>query len=181
MQQKKMLQCGYKTLMLLVNYRVYALDTISDLGKSILKNKNHYPKSAQDYSIWLDDVLDGLGVNKAYVIGSLMGGWIAHGAAIFYTCSERIKKIVLIDPAAGIPEKTKWSRLFFIAVILPVKWNYKRVANKILGKSNEKKEFWINYMVAAFNSKVKPKLGLPSKFSDEELKKTKVPTLLLIG
>jgi len=36
-------------------------------------------------------------------------------------------------------------------------------------------------MVTAFDSKVKPKLGLPSKFSDEELKKTKVPTLLLIG
>jgi len=162
-------------------YRVYALDTIGDLGKSILKNKNYYPKSAQDYSIWLDDVLNGLGVTQAYVIGSSMGGWIAHGAAIFYPCSERIKKIVLIDPAAGIPEKTKWSGLFFIAAILPFKWNYQRVAKKILGKSNEKKEFWINYMVTAFESKVKPKLGLPSKFPDEELKKTKVPTLLLIG
>src|SRR6476646_3250649 len=114
-------------------YRVYALDTIGDLGKSILKNKNYYPKSAQDYSIWLDDVLNGLGVTQAYVIGSSMGGWIAHGAAI-----------------------------------LPFKWNYQRVAKKILGKSNEKKEFWINYMVTAFESKVKPKLGLPSKFSDEE-------------
>ena len=40
--------------------------------------------------------------------------------------------------------------MFFIAAILPFKWNYKRIANKILGNSNKKKEFWVNYMVGAF-------------------------------
>ena len=35
--------------------------------------KNNYLKFAIDYPIWLDDVSDGLSVNKAYVIGSSMG------------------------------------------------------------------------------------------------------------
>jgi hypothetical protein len=36
-------------------------------------------------------------------------------------------------------------------------------------------------MVTVFACKAKPRLGIPSKFSDEDLTKTKVPTLLLIG
>ncbi len=36
-------------------------------------------------------------------------------------------------------------------------------------------------MVTAFASKVKPRLGMPTKFSDQELINTKVPILLLIG
>ena len=36
-------------------------------------------------------------------------------------------------------------------------------------------------MVVAFASKVKPMLGMPTKFSDQELANTKVPILLLIG
>jgi pimeloyl-ACP methyl ester carboxylesterase len=82
-------------------YRIYALDTIDDLGKSILDDLKLYPKSAQDYCRWLIDVFDGLRINQAYVVGASMGGWITHGATIF--SPERIKKIVLLDPAAGIP------------------------------------------------------------------------------
>ena len=50
------------------------MNTMGDLGKSTLKNKNYFPKSAQDYSMWLDDVLDCLDINQAYVIVSSMEG-----------------------------------------------------------------------------------------------------------
>jgi pimeloyl-ACP methyl ester carboxylesterase len=163
-------------------YRIYALDTIGDLGKSILDDLKHYPKSAQDYCGWLIDVFDGLRINQAYVIGASMGGWIAHGAAIF--APERIKKIVLLDPAAGIPTKTKWAGMFLSATIFPFKSNYRNISLKILGdKKIEGKELLLDYMVSAFSSKskAKPHLGLPSKFSDEQLLQTKTPTLLLIG
>lgn len=165
------------------HYRAYALDTIGDFGKSILDNSKLYPKSAQDYCRWLIDVFDGLGISQAYaVVGSSMGGWITHGAAIF--APERIKKIVLLDPAAGIPTKTKWAGMFLSATIFPFKSNYRNISRKVLGnKQSEGKELWFDYMVTAFSSKskAKPRLGLPSKFSDEQLSHTKVPTLLLIG
>ena len=35
------------------SYRVYALDTIGDLGKSVLKHPNYYPKTALDYANWV--------------------------------------------------------------------------------------------------------------------------------
>lgn len=164
-------------------YRVYALDTIGDFGKSILDDLRIYPKSAQDYSRWLIDVFGGVRIKQASgVVGASMGGWITHGAAIF--APERIKKIVLLDPAAGIPTKTKWAGMFLSATIFPFKSNYRNISRKVLGnKQSEGKELWFDYMVTAFSSKskVKPRLGLPSKFSDEQLSDTKAPTLLLIG
>ena len=163
-------------------YRVYALDTIGDFGKSILNDLRLYPKSAQDYSRWLIDVFDSLGINQASVVGSSMGGWITHSAAIF--APERIKKIVLLDPAAGIPAKTKWAGMFLSATIFPFKSNYENISHKVLGnKQSEGKELWFDYMVTAFRSKskAKPRLGLPSKFSDEAASDTNEPTLLLIG
>ncbi len=149
-------------------YRVYALDTIGDFGKSILNDSKVYPKSAQDYSRWLIDVFDGLGISQASVVGSSMGGWITHGAAIF--APDRIKKIVLLDPAAGIPTKTKWAGMFLSATILPFKSNYRKISRKVLGNKESKgKELWFDYMVTAFStkSKAKPRFGLPSKFTDE--------------
>ncbi len=163
-------------------YRVYALDTIGDFGKSILNDLRIYPKSALDYSRWLIDVFDGLKINQAYVVGASMGGWIAHSAAIF--APARIKKIVLLDPAAGIPTKTKWAQMFLSATLFPFKSNYRNISRKVLGnKESKAKELWFDYMVTAFSSKSKarPRLGLPTKFSDEQLSHTKAPTLLLIG
>jgi pimeloyl-ACP methyl ester carboxylesterase len=161
-------------------YCLYALDTIGDLGKSVLKDADRYPKTAQDYANWVSDVLDGLGIRQAYVIGSSMGGWIAHSCALF--TPERIKKIVLIDPAAGIPPRTKWAKMFLSSAIFPFKSNYRRITRKVLGnKVVEGKELWFDYMVTVFASKAKPRLGIPNKFSDKELTMTKVPTLLLIG
>ena len=36
--------------------RVYALDTIGDVGRSELADPDRYPKKGRDYSAWLDDV-----------------------------------------------------------------------------------------------------------------------------
>lgn len=119
-------------------YRLYALDTIGDLGKSVLKDTDYHPKTSQDYGRWLTDVFDGLEIKHPFVIGSSMGGWITHSAAIF--ASERIKKIVLLDPAAGIPTRTTWPRMFLMAAIFPFKSNYRRIAHKILGNIIEEGE-----------------------------------------
>ena len=88
----------------------------------------------------------------------------------------------MLDPAAGIPTKTKWAKMFLSAAIFPFKSNYRRITHKLLGsRIVEGKQLWFDYMVTVFACKAKPRLGIPSKFSDEELTKTKVPTLLLIG
>src|SRR5690242_20710391 len=41
--------------------RVFALDTIGDVGRSELADPARYPKTGRDYSAWLDDATAALG------------------------------------------------------------------------------------------------------------------------
>ncbi len=82
------------------DYRVYALDTIGDLGESILYDSEHYPKNGQAYSEWLVDVFNELGIVRIDVIGASMGGWITMDHAIH--APERVRRIVLLGPM-GLP------------------------------------------------------------------------------
>ena len=50
---------------------------------------------------------------------------------------ERIKKIVLLDPAARIPTKTKWAGMFLSATLFPFKFNYRNISRKVLGNRAE--------------------------------------------
>jgi hypothetical protein len=44
--------------------RACALDTIGDIGKSVLADPDRYQKSGRDYSAWLDDVFTGLDLTR---------------------------------------------------------------------------------------------------------------------
>jgi pimeloyl-ACP methyl ester carboxylesterase len=75
--------------------RVYALDTIGELGRSkVAKALSDRGELAE----WLTGVLDALGIEKAYMAGWSMGGFFAACYAL--QKPERLKKIVLIAPAA---------------------------------------------------------------------------------
>lgn len=157
------------------SYRVYALDTIGDLGKSIVKGA--HPKDAGAYGLWLADVLDELHVAKADIVGASMGGWIAHSLALF--APERVHRLVLLAPAAGIPPRTRWAKLL-LSLMLPLPESYKRkVIGQLLGRGAANSETWMSYLLAA--STCRPKLSPPAKFSDEQLRQTRVPTLFLVG
>jgi pimeloyl-ACP methyl ester carboxylesterase len=78
------------------DYRVYALDTIGDFGKSELEDIDNYPKNGKSCSDWLVEVFNGLGINQAFVIGESMGGWITMNLSIF--APERVKGIILLAP-----------------------------------------------------------------------------------
>jgi pimeloyl-ACP methyl ester carboxylesterase len=75
------------------------LGTIGDLGGSVLTNG--HPRTGREYALWLGDLFDGHGLGQAGVIGSSKGSWIAHSFAL--CAPERVRKLVLLAPAAGIP------------------------------------------------------------------------------
>jgi pimeloyl-ACP methyl ester carboxylesterase len=73
------------------SYRVYALDLIGH-GFSDRPRIDYTPDA---YIHFLRDFMDGVGIEKATLIGNSMGGGIAWAMAIFFP--ERVEKLILID------------------------------------------------------------------------------------
>ncbi|PZF79265.1 alpha/beta fold hydrolase [Jiangella anatolica] len=74
-------------------HRLYAVDLLGEAGLSAPVRP---PLGSGAYAEWLDDVLDGLGVERAAFVGTSLGGWLA----LDYTVRrpERVSRLVLLVP-----------------------------------------------------------------------------------
>jgi len=72
-------------------YRVYALDLIGH-GFS---ERPKIPYTPEAYIYFLRDFMDGVGIEKAILIGNSMGGGIAWAMAVLF--AERVERLVLIN------------------------------------------------------------------------------------
>ncbi len=76
--------------------RVYAVDVMGDVGKSI---PDRMPASRVDYADWLDDLLTGLKIEKTQLLGMSYGGFLAVNFALRFP--QRVNRLVLLCP--GLP------------------------------------------------------------------------------
>ncbi len=159
--------------------RVYALDTIGDVGRSELTDPERYPKKGSDYSEWLDDVYEGLDISKADVAAGSMGGWIAMNHAIY--APDSVRSLVLLGPM-GLPT---WRAT--AGVLVPMMWyvlrpteaKLDRIITRSLGDGERvNREFreWMRIL-----GKCKPRVGQPFHISDGKLRMIKAPTLVFLG
>ena len=75
-------------------YRTYAIDTIDDWGLSVYTKK---PKNRADYTNWLNESFNALGLkNNINIAGVSFGGWLTLQYALSFP--DRLNKIVLIAP-----------------------------------------------------------------------------------
>jgi pimeloyl-ACP methyl ester carboxylesterase len=72
-------------------FRVYVLDVIGH-GFS---DRPEIPYTPEAYVHFLKDFMDGVGIERATLIGNSMGGGMAWAMAIFYP--ERVDRLILID------------------------------------------------------------------------------------
>lgn len=79
-------------------YRVYAPDTIGHPGKSA---QTRLSPRDQSYGQWLNDLLDGLGLDSAAFIGGSFGAGIILRLAAF--APRRITKMALFVPSGIVP------------------------------------------------------------------------------
>ncbi len=85
------------------HYHVYSVDIVGDAGNS---EENRLDQSTDEFADWLKDVFDGLGIEKAILIGNSLGGWISLKFAAKFP--QRIDKIVLIAPGGIVPTKVSF-------------------------------------------------------------------------
>jgi pimeloyl-ACP methyl ester carboxylesterase len=159
--------------------RVYALDTIGDVGRSELADPDRYPKKGRDYSAWLDDVYEKLEITQADVVAGSMGGWIAMNHAIY--APDHVRRLVLLGPMGLSPWRANLGVLVPFAwyAIRPTDAKFERIIFRALGEGERvNREFrpWMLIM-----GKCKPKTGQPFHLSSGKLRLIKAPTLVILG
>lgn len=157
-------------------FHVYAVDTNGQPGKSLPARTLDTSNSAQ----WIAEVLDGLGVHLAHLVGISLGGWLALNFAI--QNPRRVSRLVLLDPAASF-EKMSFAFLrhsFIPFMIHPTRAGLIRFF-QWLNRGYKVDEKWGELMLLGIlNTHPQPPIRAAA-FSDAELRTLSVPMLLLIG
>jgi pimeloyl-ACP methyl ester carboxylesterase len=165
------------------HYRTYAVDIVGDHGRSIYTRQL---ESAADYSTWLDDLLDGLGLeDDVDLVGLSYGGWIAARYALH--SPDRLHKVVLLAPAgtiSPIPFSWIWRGML---VPLPHRYFIKSFLYWILedlAQTDEGGRLLNQATDAAYLAirSYKPRrMVAPDVLTDAELQSFAMPVLFVVG
>jgi pimeloyl-ACP methyl ester carboxylesterase len=167
------------------NYRVYAVDVIGEMNKSI---PTRPITNDQELFEWIIDLFNGLKIESAHMIGNSNGGFFA--LKITLGLPERVKKAVLISPAATFVQMWAWWWHLLIPahMVAPIIRSERMVhrAYEWLWQSFPADEEYLRLKsignIAGYPRYRPTRNSLaPYVFSDEELRRIKNPVLLLIG
>ena len=167
-------------------YRTYAVDIISDPGRSVY---TQVMKRADDYTTWLDELLTGLGLKQGVdLIGLSYGGWLVSQYAL--RCPQRLRKVVLLAPG-GISAYS----LKFLAIAMPlslvgfrIKGTFERLTRWIFKDflerhDNTEEQFreWFDFIYLGLKSHKPQPTVFANVLTDEALQQLTMPTLFLTG
>lgn len=159
-------------------FRVYCIDMIGEPGLSAPARP---PLVSEAHAVWLDDVLNGLAVAKASVVGISLGGWLA----LDYTIRrpERVERAVLLCPGGigrqkvSIVFATLLSRMFG-------GWGKRKLVERILGRAPAdpppQLEAFLDF-VALIHKHFRTRMVKLPVFPDNALRNLNTPLLAIIG
>ena len=161
-------------------FRVYAPDVIDQAGKSV-PNKKLVDR--QECADWLTDVLDGLKIDKAALVGHSHGGWQVLNLAMM--SPDRVDRLILLSPAGIARLKAEiFLRLLPVFIIPTKRMFYSSFQWSTVKKLNvDQPEPVIDQIMQGGTSFKGNELGLGVQFvfEDSELQGIKQPALLLVG
>jgi len=168
------------------HFRVYAVDVIGQPGKSqaIRRLRNR-----RDYAGWYTDLLDGLGVDRASIVGCSFGGFLALSQAML--TPERVDRMVLISPAGSFVGLS-WAFTYAMRVRAPVLRLVRRLTRSKRSPSLADlstrqarrlpaDRLWSALIAVTMAEAPKVSIINAAVFTRAELASVRAPTLLLIG
>ena len=158
------------------HFRVYAVDIIGDAGLSAPARP---PYASESHALWLDDVLSGLGLGQASLVGISLGGWLALDYAI--RRPDHVKSLVLIAPG-GIASKNVL--LWALPLLLLGSWGRRKMKEKISGPASANpgpaEKAVEDFMALVFKNMRQRAGGFPI-FPDDALRKLTIPVMAILG
>jgi pimeloyl-ACP methyl ester carboxylesterase len=158
-------------------YRIYALDTMGDSGRSVCTRPL---VQLSDFVDWLSDVFDELQIERAHVAGMSYGGFLALNLA---RCApQRVMKLILLAPAASfLPLVTQFYLRGMAASFFPIRPLILSMARWMSTLPVVDGEPAIEQFVMTMRHFRIGVTVTPRVYTDDELRQIKAPTLLLIG
>lgn len=165
-------------------HRVYALDHIYDIGRSIHRRR---PRRPDDFVRWLDELFDELDLHDVRLAGHSYGGWMAALYALEFP--DRLDRLVLLSPQGvlrpppslvaraivygTVPSRSYIQRyLYWYAPDCVRTTETRAVIDEMIEEE----------LLARRCSTIKKRsIVRPTMLSDQELQELAVPTLYLIG
>jgi pimeloyl-ACP methyl ester carboxylesterase len=159
-------------------FRVYAIDMIGEAG---LSAPSRPPLASDAYAVWLDEVLQGLSVDRTSIVGVSLGGWLALDYAT--RRPERVERVAVLCPG-GIGSQRVGILLTTIVLRMCGAWGKRKLRERILGRppadpAPAAKAF-IDF-VTLIHQHFRPRMTRLPIFSDDALRRLKMPVLAIVG
>jgi pimeloyl-ACP methyl ester carboxylesterase len=160
------------------HYRTYAVDSIGEVGKSVLDDIDHHTRDGQDIGELYVEISDQLGIYQTDVIGASYGGFIATNFMLH--APERVRKLVLIGPMGVTPATGSTLLRIMLLVAFPAEPIRASFAQWMFGESTivkEEIEEWYHKFVVG----VAAREARPATFTPEQLQSVQASVLLILG
>ena len=160
---------------LLTHFRVYAVDV---LGQSVMSADARPSVSNDEYGRWMVEVLDGLALPQAHVVGVSWGGFVSIRLAAL--APQRIKRLVLLVPAGVVtgPAWAGFTKMGLPLALYLMSPTEQRLRNFTQHLLTTRDDDWMQYLGDAFRS-FNMNMKVPALVKPEELKALTAPTLVM--
>lgn len=154
-------------------YHVFAIDIIGECGKS---SENRPDFKSDNYSNWISEIIEKLGLSKVSIIGCSRGGWIAMDFAVKHP--GKVEKLVLMATEGVTQVRTK--TIFWIIVTsLMGKKGFNKLNKMVYGNLDiDKKTLEFAALIKEYFI---PRTDVLPVLSDKTLQKIKIHTLFIGG
>jgi pimeloyl-ACP methyl ester carboxylesterase len=155
------------------HYRVYALDIPGEPGRSAPHYLDWHDATFVE---WLTDVLDGLAIPRAPLVGISEGGWIA----LKFACHapERVTHLVLLAPGGVVLNRASWLPRAFLLLLFGRRGMY-HLTRQLFGAQPVPEG--TEEAIALIGKHYRPRMSTIPVFADDDLQRLTMPTLLLGG
>ncbi|CAM4252146.1 alpha/beta fold hydrolase [Flavobacterium terrigena] len=160
------------------NRRVYAIDFLTEPGKSVSMGKT---LSKEEIVLWYNEIFKHYKLNNFEIIGASAGAW--YGVLLAIQDDSKIKKLVLLGPAQtfeNIDERGK-STPAILMKFFPSKKKWDKTLENFSTDPKKIPMVFKRQSYLAYKTKIGSNFWKMQPFSNDELKKINIPVLVLTG